>query len=217
MTKAADLMHTIHGTDIYAGFVPTFPLDLQGWNSDHPAFHEIMWRDRPEIVIDVGVWKGASSIGLARMLKAAEIDGAVISVDTFLGGYDTWQIEPQWFNLIPRLHGRPMLYEQFMANVVRSEVQDTIIPLARTSHLAATLLERSGIRAGLIHIDASHEYTDVLDDARRYWRILAPGGYLIGDDYSPSWPGVVQAADEFAREAGQELTIREPKWILRKA
>jgi hypothetical protein len=55
-----------------------------------------------------------------------------------------------------------------------------------------------------------------MSDARTYWTLLNPGGYLIGDDYDKGWPGVVQAADEFAAEMGIELTISSPKWIARK-
>jgi hypothetical protein len=209
-------MHMIHGTDIYAGFVPMFGLDLQGWNSDHPVFRDAIASSRPAVVIDVGVWKGRSSINLANLLREHDIDGAVIAVDTFLGGLERWNDQAEWFALVPRQYGRPLLYEQFLANVVRSGAADTVIPVPRVSQHAAMMLKRAGVSAGLIHIDASHEYEGVLLDCRLYWEILEPGGWMIGDDYSPSWPGVVRAADEFAREKGCKLTEASPKWIVRK-
>ncbi len=54
-----ELMRRIHGTNVYAGFVPTFAEDRQGWNSEHASFDEVIRGVRPGIVIDVGVWKGA--------------------------------------------------------------------------------------------------------------------------------------------------------------
>ncbi len=39
---------------------------------------------------------------------------------------------------------------------------------------------------------------------------------MVGDDYDPTWPGVVKAADEFAAEVGQTIDNRPPKWIVRK-
>jgi hypothetical protein len=91
-----------------------------------------------------------------------------------------------------------------------------VVPLPQTSTTAALLLGKLGIRAGMVHIDASHEYDDVIRDVRMYWDLLLPGGYLVGDDYDPFWAGVVRAANEFSAEKGVNLAVRYPKWILRK-
>lgn len=190
--------------------------DRQGWNSQHPAFDEIIRVTRPDLIIDVGVWKGASTIHLADLLRRHGVDGAVIAVDTFLGSVEHWDRNSGFAGLIPHRFGRPLLYEQFLSNVLRAGAQDRIVPLAQTTTNAATLLARIGVQAGLIHIDASHEYDDVLQDARSYWEILAPGGFLIGDDYSPDWPNVIRAADAFALAAGVPLLSSSPKWIVRK-
>ncbi|WP_428488209.1 CmcI family methyltransferase [Rhodopila sp.] len=211
-----DLMRRLQGTDIYAGFVPTFAEDRQGWNSQHPAFDCIVAEVRPSVIIDVGVWKGGSTIYLAEALERHAVKGTVIAVDTFLGSLEHTDMASDLVDLIPRRHGTPLLYEQFITNVVRCGVSDRVVPLRQTSTLAAKLLQRIGVQAGLIHIDASHEYDDVLKDARAYWNILAPGGYLVGDDYHPVWPGVMQAADEFSAEVGVSLSIQTPKWIIQK-
>lgn len=211
-----ELMRRIHGTNIYAGFTPNLPEDRQGWNSEHPAFEEIIHNIRPDIVIDVGVWKGASTILLADLLKRHNVPGAVIGVDTFLGNLEHWDRTSGFAGLMPYRFGRPLLYEQFLSNVVRAEAYDRIVPLPQTTTIAALLLAKIGVQAGLIHIDASHDYEDVLNDARLYWDILAPGGFLIGDDYNQDWPAVIEAADEFAAEKGVPLMNSPPKWIVRK-
>ena len=105
-----ELMRRIHGDDIYAGFVPTFALDLQGWNSQHPAFEAIIAHARPSIIIDVGAWKGASTIHLAELLNRHSIAGAVVAVDTFLGSLEHCDRESVEFGLIPHRHGMPLLY-----------------------------------------------------------------------------------------------------------
>ncbi|WP_428485371.1 class I SAM-dependent methyltransferase [Rhodopila sp.] len=209
-------MNRIHGTDIYAGFVPTFAEDRQGWNSEHAAFDEIIRKVRPSVAIDVGVWKGASTIYLANLLKRNAVSGTVIGVDTFLGSVEHWDRTSGFGGLMPFRHGMPLLYEQFLSNVVRASAQDQIVPLAQTSTIAGLLLRRLGVQASLIHIDASHEHEDVLRDARTYWDILAPGGYLIGDDYNQDWPEVMQAADQFAAEKNVPLMPSFPKWIVRR-
>jgi len=152
---AARLMEVLHGSNIYAGFSPMFPLDLQGWNSQHPIFRDAIAQLRPSIIIDAGVWKGASTIFLADLLREAGIDGGVIAIDTFLGG-----AERSEYYL--RQHGRPLLYEQFLSNVLHSNATDRIVPVPQTTYFASIILKSLGIRAGMIHIDASHEYEDVL-------------------------------------------------------
>jgi hypothetical protein len=211
-----ELMRRLHGTDIYAGFVPTFAVDLQGWNSRHPAFEAIITHCRPSVIIDVGVWKGGSTIHLAELLMRHSVPGVVIGVDTFLGSQEHWDRGSADFGLIPRRHGMPLLYEQFLSNLVRTGVSGHVIPVPQTSTSACALLHRAGVRAGLIHIDASHDYEDVLRDALTYWEILEPGGYLVGDDYHANWPSVVKAADEFAAQKRLPLGNHSPKWIVRK-
>lgn len=212
-----DIMRRIHGTNIYAGFVPNFPEDRQGWNSEHRSFEEIIQGSRPNVVIDVGVWKGASTIYLAELLKRNAVKGAVIAIDTFLGSVEHWERVSGFAGLMPFRYGMPLLYEQFLSNVVRCGAQDRIVPLPLTSTAAGLLLRRIDVQAGLVHIDASHEYEDVLRDARTYWEILEPGGFLVGDDYSKDWPSVVAGAKKFAEEKNVRLMISAPKWIVRKS
>jgi hypothetical protein len=212
----AELMQRLHGTNVYAGFVPTFATDTQGWNSEHQAFADIIALTKPKVVIDVGVWKGASTLFLARLVRQHVEDGVVIAVDTFLGSPEHAIVDTPLFGFIPRRHGVPLLYEQFLSNIVHAGAQNHVVPLPQTSTGAAAIMHRAGIRAGLVHIDASQAYEDVLRDARVYWDLLEPGGYLVGDDYDPSWPGVVRAASEFAAEKGGELLVQAPKWIVRK-
>jgi SAM-dependent methyltransferase len=209
-------MIRLHGTDIYAGFVPTFAEDLQGWGSPHPVFEDIVLRLRPPIVIEVGVWKGATSIHLAQLLETHGVAGQVIAVDTFLGSLEHGNPASENFGLIPRRHGMPLLYDQFLANVVRTGMSHRIVPLPQTATTGALLLRHQGVQADLIHIDASHEYDDVLQDARIYWDILTPGGYMVGDDYHPYWPGVVRAADDFAKAKDVGLEDHAGKWVVRK-
>lgn len=208
------VMEKLYGEDIWNGFkAPLGVQEVQGWNGNHPVFGKLIQELKPEVVIDVGVWKGLSSITLARSMKEAGVNGCVLSVDTFLGSPEHWS---HTRNLFKRKHGIPDLYDQFMSNVYHAGMQDIIIPMPQLSHVAARLLHKMGIRAKLIHIDAAHEYEEVLRDAIAYWEVLEEGGVMVGDDYHPTWPGVVKAADEFAKKVGRSLQVESPKWILRK-
>lgn len=215
-TLAGELQQRLFGEDIYTGFVPTVRTDLQGWNSHHPALTREITARRPRIIIDVGVWKGASTIHMAKHMQTLELEGAVIAVDTFLGSPEHWNRErpDRIFEDLGLKHGWPSLYWQFLTNVVAEGVSDLVLPIPQTSENAAVILQMLGLRAGMVHIDAAHEYEPVLRDARMYWDLLEPGGLLIGDDHP--WPGVARAAREFAAEVGQPLRVEEPKWMIEK-
>lgn len=203
----------LYGTDPWQGFVPDEAAVLQGWNGDHDSLARLMTTPGSKLVVDVGVWKGQSTIHMARSMRDAGIDGCVVAVDTFLGSPEHWNDT----RLFKRHCGMPDLYRTFMSNVFAAGVQDYVVPMPQTSVTAAMIIARAGLSPSVAHVDAAHEYREVLRDAQEYWSILAPGGYLIGDDYDLSWAGVVRAAGEFSAQVCRPLTIEPPKWILRKA
>ena len=109
--------------------------------------------------------------------------------------------------------GRKMLGQHFREGCDGRQYRGLQVALAPA---AAEILEAAGVAASLVHIDASHAYQDVLRDSAAFWKILEVGGDLVGDDYDPSWPGVVRAANEFSLAVGRPIEIAYPKWILRK-
>lgn len=50
----------------------------------------------------------------------------------------------------------------------------------------------------LVLIDGGHTYEIVRSDSANALKMLAPGGVIIWDDYSPAWPDVVRAVDDFS-------------------
>jgi predicted O-methyltransferase YrrM len=204
-------MMTLYGADIWTGFVPSGEPDPQGWNGDHLSLARLASLPGKKLVVDVGVWKGQSTINMALAMKNAGIDGCILAVDTYLGSPEHWDME-----LFRRTHGMPNLYQIFLSNVYRAGVSDLIVPMAQTSATAAKIFRAKNIIPSVVHIDAAHEYEDVLRDAEDYYSILQPGGFLIGDDYHATWPGVVKGANEFAANHTLPLAIETPKWIVQK-
>ena len=213
---AAKLMETVHGADIYAGFSPIRALDLQGWNGIHPALGRVVAEVKPALAFDIGVWKGQSVASLSNAMRNARPDSALLAIDTFLGSPEHWDRgrADRIMDSLGLVHGWPSLYWQFLSNMVLSGHAERVVPLPQTSENAAVILAKLRLRPELIHIDAAHEYEPVKRDIADYWALLKPGGIMIGDDYP--WPGVKQAADEFAAEKGIPLEVENPKWILRK-
>jgi hypothetical protein len=210
------IMQLAYGHNVWEGFEPSeVSAEVQGWNGNHPSLDRLIAISSTggAVVIDVGVWKGQSTITMANAMRRADIDGCVIAVDTFLGSPEHWSGGGALFS---RRNGFPDLYRTFLSNVHASGLSDFVVPIPQTASTAAIILKRSAIKAALVHIDAAHEYEDVMRDASAYWSLISPGGYLVGDDYHETWPGVVRAAGEFSAKVGRPLSVEGPKWILQK-
>jgi predicted O-methyltransferase YrrM len=186
--------------DPYAGFNPQrFSADLQGWNSHHLFLSDSIERIHPRIVLEIGVWKGGSTIFMAEKLRQQEVAALVIAVDTFLGSWEHYE-QAEHFPSLMHQNGYPSLFYTFLTNVMRAGVQRQVIPLPLDSANAAHVIGRKGIRPDIIHIDAGHDFEAVSNDLKLWWPLLAPGGIMIADDYDSSgvvWPSVRDAVDRF--------------------
>lgn len=176
--------------------------DLQGWHSQHPYLTRAITEGLPAVVVEVGVWKGASVVTMAREIQRLKLDAFVIAIDTWLGSSEHYL----WEKFLPDLDfefGYPRLYQKFAANIVNEGLRDFVVPLPLDSINGFQLLKAKAIRPDVLHIDAGHDYLSVMADLKAWWPQLMPGGVLIGDDYfrpligPGKWPEVRQAFDDF--------------------
>lgn len=180
--------------EIYRGIErQSLAVDLQGWNSYGPIFEGVINRVQPKVIIEVGSWKGASAIHMARLAPEAiiyAVDLWVPHIGVGLGEFPRTQIPERW--------DAPTFYHQFLTNVKHANCDDRIIPVRGLTVPIASCLGAWGVQADLIYLDASHDELSVVQDLVAYWPLLAPGGILFGDDFS-SHPGVKRAVQKFAR------------------
>jgi len=216
---AAFLMQKVHGTNVFEGFQYTDISEDAHGGGGNPIFESVMEAAKPSLIVEVGSWKGSSAIRMASLMRQWYIEGAIICVDTWLGGLDhiSDPMAPEWDIARYRRHGYPFLYYQFLANVMHSGMQDYIVPFPNTSAIGARWLEKNGIPADMVYVDASHDEIDVYMDLVDYWKILRPGGVMLGDDWSNYWPGVVNAVTRFSQEQGLKLHTEGVNWLLIKA
>ena len=59
------------------------------------------------------------------------------------------------------------------------------------------VIKRLGIMYDMIYIDGTHKYLASLNDAKFSLKYLKEDGIIVFDDYNDSWPGVIQAVNEF--------------------
>jgi hypothetical protein len=206
------------GHDPFQGFPDNlFEYDLQGWGSQHPYLTEAIELLRPSVIIEVGVWKGGSTVFMAQTAKALGLPTVVIAVDTWLGSSEHW-LHPDYFAQMSFLGGYPALYHKFISNVLRAEVSNHVLPIPIASVGAAEILRSLGVTASVIHLDGAHDYDSVTTDLLSWWPLLAPGGVLIGDDYLPAggWVAVRNAFDDFFGDRGLTIENLPEKCRVRK-
>ena len=192
------------GRDPFMGFPRhVYEVDKQGWGSAHDYLVESHEKLCPNVIVEIGVWKGSSVITMARRLRELDIDGVVIAVDTWLGAWDHW-INDEWFDHLGWDHGYPSISRKFMSNVVAEGLEQQVVPLPLDSLNSAQVLKHFGIEPDIVHLDGAHDFDAVIADLRVWWPLLKPGGLLIGDDYHDDnhWPGVRRAFDEYFMTRG---------------
>lgn len=199
------LIETIwRGADPFSGFpAETYKVDKQGWNDNHHYLKEAIVGDNL-LVIEIGVWKGGSTIAMADQMRLNDMDAAILSVDTWLGSVEHW-VEAQWMPHLGHEFGYPSIHRKFMANVIDAGLQEYVVPLPADSVNASQICRHYNLQADVIHIDAGHDYVSVMTDLRAWWPVLKEGGLYIGDDYNEGgvhWPEVYAAHNDFFREVG---------------
>lgn len=172
--------------------------NLQGWIIDYRWFHHWMKELNPKLIIEVGAWKGLSTVIFGQYIESHDMDTRIICVDTWLGSAEHWN---DGETLLPFMeHGYPIgLYYQFLMNIAYYQLGHLVYPFPQTSRGAAEWFRMNGVTSKLIYVDASHQYEDVVLDLADYWGLLEPGGVMFGDDYGGHWTGVTQAVDEFEK------------------
>lgn len=193
------------------------PKDISGWNGNSIVFKNLIEQINPNIIIEVGTWKGQSAINMGNILKKNNINGTIYCVDTWLGAIEFWTTMSYTEDrFLLQKNGFPQIYYQFLSNVVHENLEDYILPFPNTSENGYRYFKHSNIKSQLIYIDASHEEDDVYKDISNYYELLDTNGVLFGDDYT-NWIGVKKSVDRFVNEKHLNLRIFENNfWIIEK-
>lgn len=223
----------IFRTSVYDHFVfDPSQVDIQGWGSWHPLFDYCIKMIKPKLIIEVGTWKGASAITMAKSIKKYNMDCEIVCVDTWLGNWEHW-IRPkfisdaesslfdEWYNSLKIKNGYPTFYNTFLNNVISQNLQKYITPLPVPSFTGSIILKKilqdSKLKAGIIYIDGDHEYETVLADMQSYWDLLDDNGVMILDDFNlQNFPGVSKAVYKFVLDNNLFLWGERGKAIVSK-
>lgn len=185
---------------------------VKGWGSNGAVFQNLIRRVRPQVIVEVGTFLGASAIHMAEMTRRLGLQAQILCVDDFRG----WAGFRDQFNKLPMQNGDVFLFYQFLQNVVTFNHTESVLPVPFSSGSTLMLLCEWGVLADLVEIDAGHDFLSAWSDINRGFRILRPGGVIFGHDYFTASDnrGVRRAVDLFAKVNNLKVYIDGQHWVI---
>lgn len=125
---------------------------------DIVAMQEIIWRVRPDLIIETGIAHGGSIVFYASMMELLGGNGHVLGVDVDI-----------------RAHNRRVLENHPMRR------RYTLLEASSTSEQALAEVRRfaAGRKTVLVCLDSNHTHEHVLNELRCYSPFVTRGSYLV--------------------------------------
>ena len=128
-------------------------------------------------VVEIGSWKGKSTICIAKGILNKEMK--IIAIDPHVGSQEH------------QGNGRVWTYDEFKANIKDAGVENQIVPILKYSNEARKEVSQS---VEFLFIDGAHDYDSVKTDYEIWGPLLIDDGYLAFHDYQ--WEGVNRLVKE---------------------
>lgn len=119
------------------------------------------------VIVEVGSWKGESTIYLAKGSEAGK-KVKVYAIDPHTGS----PIHRKWY-------GEVWTFDEFKRNIKSAGVTDLVVPLVKTSEEAAKHFKED---VELVFVDGDHEYDSVKLDFDLWFPKLIEGGFIAFHD-----------------------------------
>jgi predicted O-methyltransferase YrrM len=134
-----------------------------------------------ETIVEVGTYMGGSAwlIVLLTHLRGCH----TYCVDPWDGSTDIQHSPEEW----------EAVYRCFLRNLEDLNFGRHLTVLRQSSVQAACSFDDESV--GLVFIDANPDVDSVSADIAAWWPKLKRGGVMLGHDYSPSFPGVIDAVN----------------------
>ncbi len=184
---------------------------IQGW-FNFPTLYRRMVNHAADgaVFVEVGSWYGKSTAFMAVEIVNSGKRIEFAAVDTWQGSAEH---QPGAFSEDAGVKKYKDIFPLFMRNMEPLRDKYNIRTLQMPSVEAAPAFGNRSL--DFVFIDAAHDYANVKADINAWWPKVKVGGWIGGHDYDPSWPGVIQAVNEFFRDRGPLETF-EGSWLHRK-
>lgn len=163
----------------------------------------------PRFMMEVGSFFGSGAINtwapLVRLSNHTE--AIVLCVDTWQGDINM-RLMNDFQGFMSLSNGHPSLYRKFLQRVVEFHAEDTIFPFPIASLVGARLLALTKWTVDMIYLDSAHETGETFAEMVLYFKLLRPGGLMMGDDYD-EFPAVKHDVDLFVKYFTDKLTFHK--------
>lgn len=170
------------------------------WGGKSKIFEELILESTPKLILELGCFLGDSTITMANVLKKQNIEGVILTVDTWLGSQEHWlKNKCDLLHLYDNFeNGISSLYNKCLRNIINAQVADYIVPVPTTTSTAFDIFLDLDFKFDMIYMDADHTKSVVYDDLNKYYKLLAKNGIIFGHDID--WIGVNEAVKQFCTE-----------------
>lgn len=150
LTELTDVLVRMHARVMkettYCG-IETWKNPTDAW-----VYEEIIWKQRPEVIIEIGTWHGGHLLKLAHQCDLMD-HGEVIGIDFLRAPDQAVLAHPR----ITFIHGE--------ATASAPQVHKLV-----------------GKRAAFVIEDSGHSVWNTLAVLRNYWKLIPKGGYFVVED-----------------------------------
>jgi cephalosporin hydroxylase len=165
--------------------------------TDIVAVQELLWRIRPDLVIETGIAHGGSLILSASILELIG-KGKVVGVDIEIRAHNRTAIEAH-----PLKH-RIELIEG-------SSIADTT--------MAAVRRAAADSKTVLVFLDSNHSEAHVLRELELYGELVTPGSYMVAHDGAQAWVwdiprGKAEWKEDHPLKAIHAFLARHPEFVI---
>ena len=129
--------------------------------NDILALQEIIWKVKPDVIIETGIAHGGSIVFSATMLDLIGKDGLVIGIDIDIRNHNRLEIEKsKFFNRIKMIEGSSI------SKKIISKIKKLIKPNSKV----------------MVFLDSNHTYSHVKKEIEIYSKIVTKNSYLVVED-----------------------------------
>jgi predicted O-methyltransferase YrrM len=172
----------------------------EDWFTYSNLYSEVVKKFNNAKFVEVGSWKGRSSVFMGVEIINSQKNIEFYCVDTWEGSKEHEGMEVLKEN---------KLYKEFIKNI--NPISHIIKPIRMTSNEASSLFLDQTL--DFVFIDADHEYKAVKNDIEVWYPKVKSGGIIAGHDYQLS--GVKSAINDWCKQTNN--TFHELKeqycWI----
>lgn len=159
------------------------------------------------IFVEVGSWKGKSSVYMGVEIINSKKNIKFNCVDTWLGSDEHLNKNSACYE--PLLQTPDGLYNEFLRNV--SPLMSVINIIRKPSIEAVNIFKENSLN--FVFIDAAHDYDNVCADIKAWLPKVTPNGVLAGHDYS--YAPIKNALKDILHN-DYKFSLEEDIWLYKK-